>query len=181
MTHRTRRPVPALSAFAATTRLLAACTGAWALASAAHAATATGNLPISATVVSACSVSAATLNFGNSIDPTAAALPLDASSTMTVLCTATTPYSVALSAGTNAGGSSNFGARAIKNGSYTLGYQLYTDALRSTVWGDGTASSVVPGVGAGSNQTLTIYGRLPSLTGAAPGTYTDTVTVTITY
>lgn len=151
------------------------------LATAADAATATGNFQVSATVVSACAVSATTLNFGSAIDPTAAALPLDASTTMTVVCTATTPYSVALNAGANAGGVSNFSARAIKNGSQTLGYQLYLEAARSTVWGDGTASSVLPGVGIGSNQTLTIYGRLPSLTGAMPGTYTDTVTVTITY
>jgi spore coat protein U-like protein len=147
----------------------------------AQAATATGNFQVSATVVSACAVSVTTLNFGGSIDPTSAVLPLDASATMTVMCTATTPYSVALNAGVNAGGASNFGARAIKNGSHTLGYQLHLDAGRTTVWGDGTASSPVAGVGVGANQTLTIYGRLPSLTGAVPGTYSDTVTVTITY
>lgn len=162
-----------------------ACLLALALAAAvapdADAASATGNFQVSATVVSACSVSATTLNFGSAIDPTAAALPLDASTTMTVLCTATTPYSVALNAGANAGGASNFTARQIKNGTHTLGYQLYLDGTRATVWGDGTASSTLPGVGIGSNQTLTIYGRLPSLTGAAPGTYTDTVTVTISY
>ncbi len=146
-----------------------------------HAATATSSFQVSATVVSACTVSATTLNFGSSIDPTSASLPLDASASMTVFCTSTTPYSVALNAGVNAGGASNFTARAIKNGSHTMGYQLYTDAPRTTVWGDGSASSVVPGVGIGSNQTLTIYGRLPALTGAVPGTYTDTVTVTVTY
>lgn len=146
-----------------------------------RAATGTGTFQVSATVVSACSVSATTLNFGSSIDPTSASLPLDATSTMTVMCTATTPYAIALNAGVNAGGASNFTSRAIKNGSATLGYQLYADALRSTVWGDGTASSTLPGVGIGSNQTVTIYGRLPSLTGAQPGTYVDTVTVTISY
>src|SRR5580765_7080268 len=146
------------------------------LAPSAPAATATGSLTVSATVVSACSVSAATLNFGSSIDLTSAALPLDASSTMTVLCTSTTPYSIALDAGANAGGATNFGARAIKNGSHTLGYQLYLDAPRTMIWGNGTGSSTSPGVGIGSNQTLTIYGRLPGLTGAVPGTYTDTVT-----
>ncbi len=150
-------------------------------ANAAFAASATGNLTVSATVVSACSVSAATLNFGSAIDPTSASLPLDTSTTMTVMCTATTPYSIALNAGANAGGASNFSSRAIKNGSHTLGYQLYLDPTRTTVWGDGTASSLLPGVGIGSNQTLTLYGRLPSLSGAVPGTYTDTVTVTISY
>jgi len=148
----------------------------------AHATTTTSSLGVSATVVSSCVVSGATLNFGSAIDPTSASLPIDASTTMTVQCTATTPYSVALNAGLNAGSATNFSARAMKSGSLTLGYQLYADTLRTVVWGDGTSlSGVLPGVGTGSNQTLTIYGRLPSLTGTVPGTYTDTVTVTVTY
>ena len=70
----------------------------------------------------------------------------------------------------------------MKNGIKTLGYQLYSDSLHSIVWGDGTSlSAVTPGVGTGSNQSLTVYGRLPTVTGAIPGTYTDTVTVTVTY
>jgi spore coat protein U domain-containing protein, fimbrial subunit CupE1/2/3/6 len=147
----------------------------------AHAATALGNFQVTATVVSSCNVSGSTLNFGSSIDPLSASVPLDATSTLTVQCTNTTLYSVALDAGSNAGGAANFGARAVKNGSRTLGYQLYTDTGRTTVWGNGTGSSTVAGTGSGSNQSLTIYGRLPSLAGAVPGGYTDTVTVTITY
>lgn len=146
------------------------------------AGTTSGSLGVSATVISSCVVSGASLNFGSAIDPTSASLPIDASTTMTVQCTATTPYSVALNAGLNAGSASNFGARAMTSGSQTLGYQLYADALRTVVWGDGTSlSGVLPGVGTGSNQTLTIYGRLPSLTGTVPGIYADTVTVTVTY
>jgi spore coat protein U-like protein len=157
--------------------LLAAALPQWAFA-----VNATGTLTVNATVVSACVVSAGILNFGNSIDPTSATVPLDATSTMTVLCTATTPYTIALNAGANAGGASNFSARAIKNGTRTLGYQLYSDSLRTTVWGDGTStSSLSSGSGLGVNQSLTIYGRMPSLSGAAPGTYADTVTITISY
>ncbi len=148
----------------------------------AQAATVTANLGVTATVISSCVVSGGTINFGSAIDPTVAAVPLDASTTLTVQCTSTTPYSVALNAGVNAGGNSAFSARKIKNGLATLGYQLYADALRTIVWGDGTNVSLAsPGVGTGSNQSLTVYGRLPSLTGAVPGTYTDTVTVTVTY
>ena len=148
----------------------------------AWAGSASTTFQVNATVVSACAVSGSLLNFGNSIDPLSASVPLDASSSLTVQCTNTTPYSVALSAGLNAGGAANFASRTMKNGSYSMGYQLYTDVARSTVWGDGTASSSsVAGTGSGSNQTLTIYGRIPALTGAVPGTYTDTVTVTISY
>ncbi|WP_293780090.1 spore coat U domain-containing protein [uncultured Oxalicibacterium sp.] len=145
-------------------------------------ATANNTFQVTATVISSCTVSGTTLNFGNSIDPFSATTPLDSTSTLTVACTNTTPYTVALNAGTHAGGATNFSARAIQNGSSTLGYQLYSDSNRSTVWGNGSNSSgQVSGTGSGSNQSLTIYGRLPSLTGAVPGSYTDTVTVTITY
>ncbi|MBN9206916.1 spore coat U domain-containing protein [Methylibium petroleiphilum] len=146
------------------------------------AGTATGSFQVQATVASACTVSGSLLNFGGSIDPLVSAVPIDASSTLTVRCTNTTPYTVALDAGIHAGGAAVFGNRNMSNGAQTIGYQLYLDAGRATVWGNGTASSsTVPGTGTGSNQSLTIYGRLPSLTGVVPGSYSDTVTVTISY
>ena len=137
----------------------------------ASALTASNTFQVTATVISSCTVSGTTLNFGNTIDPLAAASPLDATSTLSVTCSNTTPYTVALNAG-----------------SRSLPYQLYLDTGRSSVWGDGTASSAtVPGTGTGtgtgtgSEQTLSIYGRLPSLANVAPGAHTDTVTVTIPY
>lgn len=150
--------------------------------SASWSATATGTFQVTATVLSSCTVTGTTLNFGSNIDPIAASVPLDSSSTLSVICSNTTPYTVALNAGTNAGGATNFTSRAIKNGTSTLGYQLYKDSSRQTVWGDGTSStSTTAGTGTGSAQALTIYGRMPTLSGAVPGNYTDTVTVTITY
>ncbi len=159
--------------------LLAAALG----MSAAHAGTATGSFQVTGTVVSSCNVSGSLLNFGGAIDPLSASVPIDASSTLTVQCTNTTPYSVALDAGINAGGATSFASRAMKNGASTIGYQLYLDVGRSSVWGDGTGGSAPStGSGTGSSQTLTIYGRLPTLgSSVVPGTYTDTVTVTITY
>ena len=148
---------------------------------ASQATTAGNTFQVTATVVSACTVAGTALNFGSNIDPLAAATPLDASSTLSVQCTNTTPYSVSLSAGANAGGASNFTARAMKSGSNSLGYQLYLDAGRSSIWGDGTGSSTVSGTGSGSTQSLTIYGRLPSLNNVVPGSSTDTVTVTVSY
>jgi len=148
----------------------------------AQAGTASNSFQVTATVNSSCSVSGTSLNFGASIDPLATATPLDATSTLSVVCTNTTPYTVALNAGVNAGGASNFSTRKMKSGSNTLGYQLYLDSGRSSVWGDGTASSSTSaGTGTGSAQTLTIYGRLPSLANVVPGSYTDTVTVTVSY
>ena len=139
-------------------------------------------MQVSATVISGCTVSASILSFGTTINPTVTSVPVDATSTLSVICTATTPYTIALDAGVNAGGAANFTARAIKSGVNAIGYQLYTTTGRNTVWGDGTAStSTDSGTGNGLVQSVTVYGRLPALTGAIPGVYTDTVTVTITY
>jgi spore coat protein U-like protein len=142
----------------------------------------TATFPVTATITSSCTVSGSSLNFGSAIDPLSVSTPLDATSTLTVTCSSTTPYTVSLSAGANAGGASNFASRTMKSGSDTLAYQLYLDSGRSTVWGDGTASSSAKnGTGTGSAQSLTVYGRLPSLANVVPGAYTDTVTVTISY
>lgn len=147
-----------------------------------HGTVYNNNVQANTTVTSACTVSGTTLNFGNAIDPVAGAAQVDASSILTVQCTNTTNYTVALNAGTNAGGASNFSQRRLKStAGNLLGYQLYLNNSRTTVWGDGTASSTYSGTGTGLAQDLTIYGRLPSLASAVPGTYTDTVTVTISY
>ena len=145
------------------------------------AASAATEIQVGATILAACTASGTSLNFGGSIDPLATSGPKDASSTLNVVCTSTTPYTVSLNAGTNAGGTSNFGNRTMKSGGNALPYQLYLDAARSQIWGDGNASSIHSGVGTGNAQTLTIYGRLPSLQNIVPGSYTDTVTLTISY
>ncbi|WP_158218875.1 Csu type fimbrial protein [Roseateles aquatilis] len=145
------------------------------------AGTATGSVSSQTTVSSACNVSGSTLSFGGAINPIGA-VPVDATSTLTIECTATTAFSVALNAGQNAGGAANFSTRQMKNGAYALGYQLYVDVNRTSIWGDGTAGSTVySSTGTGGVLSVTIYGRLPSLTGTVPGTYLDTVTVTVTY
>ncbi len=148
----------------------------------AQATTATVTFQVDATIVAACTVSGALLNFGSAINPLAATVPIYATSTLAVQCTNTTPYAVSLNAGLNAGGASNFSARAMTSGSNALAYQLYLDTAHSQVWGDGTSSSSTSsGTGTGSAQSLTIYGSIPSLSGVVPGAYTDTVTVTVTY
>lgn len=149
-----------------------------------HAATPSSNsgaLEVGATIVVACNVSGSTLSFGGGIDPLQTTGPVDASTSLAVTCTRTTPYSVALSAGANAGGATAFGNRTMKSGNHLLPYQLYLDAGRTQVWGNGSNSGVHSGTGTGSTQSLTVYGRLPSLAGVVPGDYSDTVTVTITY
>jgi spore coat protein U-like protein len=168
---RMRRSLPLLLITAALVGLIGVARG----------GTATNTLTSQTTVSSACNVSGSTLAFGSAINPIGAG-PVNGTSTLTIECTATTAYTVALSAGSNAGGAANFSTRKMINGAYTLGYQLYVDGARTSVWGNSTGGSTVySGVGSGGVQSVTIYGQVPSLTGAVPGAYTDTVTVTVTY
>lgn len=142
-------------------------------------ARAAATFQVSATIVNSCTVTGTTLNFGAAIDPLATSTPVDATSTLSVTCTNTTPYSISLNAGSNGSG---FSSRAMKSGTHALAYQLYLDSGRSSVWGDGTSgSSTFSGTGTGSPQALSIYGRIPSLANVVPGSYADTVTVTISY
>jgi spore coat protein U-like protein len=150
----------------------------------ASAATVTSTFNVTATVLKNCLVSSANLGFGNYTPNTGA---LSGSSSITVRCTKTTPYTVALNAGTTAGGT--LAQRLLANGADTLQYNLFTTAAFATVWGDGTGgTATVGGTGNGvsvaSAQTLTVHGSLPDNAtnqDAPPGSYSDTITVTVTY
>lgn len=158
--------------------VLAAASGA------AMAATATSTFTVSATVAANCLVAANALNFGAY---TAGGGAVDVNSTLTVRCTRNTGYTVALNAGSTAGGA--FAQRLMTNGTDTLQYNLYTTAARGTVFGDGTGSTnTQAGIGAGlplaNAVTHTVYGRLSDSAAnqsVSPGTYNDTITVTVTY
>jgi spore coat protein U-like protein len=69
------------------------------------------------------------------------------------------------------------------SGANTLNYMLYTDTGRTTLWGDGTASTArLTGTGTGSAQSSTIYGRIASGQSSTPvGSYSDTILVTIDF
>lgn len=147
------------------------------LTGSAMAATATGTFTASITIQSSCSViSTNTLAFGTQGILTS---NVDTTSALVVQCTNTTPYNVGLNAGTTAGGTTT--TRLMNNGDATVAYKLYSDSGRTTNWGDTVGTDTVSSTGNGAQQTLTIYGRAPVQTTPAPATYTDTITVTITY
>lgn len=93
-------------------------------------------------------------------------------------CSLGTAYSIALNAGQNASG----GQRRMINAGAYVAYNLYQNSGRSLPWGDGGATgSVLSGTGTGNNEEVIVYGRVPSQTTPSPGTYTDTVQVTIAW
>jgi|SRR5262245_14205463 len=141
------------------------------------AATATSSFSVTITLAATCTVASPnTLDFGTQGVLSA---NVDQTTTFTVTCTNTTPYTVALDAGTGSG--ATVATRKMTSGAATVNYTLYRDAGRTNVWGVTTGTDTVAGTGNGAAQTLTVYGRVPSQTTPAPGTYTDTINVTVTY
>ena len=141
----------------------------------AFALTSTANIAVSTTVTNTCTINAGTLAFAAY---TGAAI--QATGTFTVNCTNNGDYTIALGVGSGTGAS--FGTRYMMNGTYKLGYNIYTTAGDTTVWGDGSnPTATVAGVGTGTSQTINVYGAIPANEAAISGSYTDTVVATITY
>ncbi|MDP9104912.1 MAG: spore coat U domain-containing protein [Candidatus Eremiobacteraeota bacterium] len=155
------------------------CFGVGALLAPAAAGSVSGSMAVSATVLSSClTVVPAPMAFGN-YDP-AAASSLTATSTIAVTCTPGTVASITMDAGQNAGSATAFSGRALKFGTTTLPYQIFKDAARTQVWGDGTngGSQAVSVTGIG---TLTAYAHIPAGASVPAGVYSDTINVTVSF
>lgn len=145
---------------------------------AAVAGTQSSTLGVTATVTANCTVSTTAVAFGsvNTLSGNT-----DATGSVSVTCTNGSAWSAAANAGSGTG--ATLASRRMSAGANTLSYTLHTDAARSSVWGDGSAgTATVSNTGTGAAQTFTVYGRVPSGQTSVPaGSYSDTVSVTITY
>lgn len=157
--------------------------GAFTAGAAQAANTASTTFLVSATVQPVCTATANPLAF-NAYTPGTG--NVSASTTVSVKCTSGTAYTVALNGGSTAGGT--IGQRLMASGASTLQYNLYTDVALTKIFGDGaTAGSQTDsgtGTGMASAQTVNVYGQLPDNAtneAAPPGTYSDTITVTVAY
>jgi len=129
-----------------------------------------------ANVIGACTVNTTDLNFGTAGVLTA---NVDTANTVSVLCSPGIAYTVGLSNGSSGGTSPT--NRLMANGGDTTTYGIYSDAARTTPWGDTIGTNTVAGVGSGFTQNFTGYGRVSPQTTPPPGTYSDTITITVTY
>ena len=141
----------------------------------AQAATTGATFNVTATVVASCTVSASNVAFGNY-----GAAQTDATGTLSATCTNLTAYTVGLDAGTGSGASVS-SRKMTGPSSQTLDYTLYQDTTRLVVWGNTVGVDTVAGVGNGGTQTITVSGRVPAAQYPGAGSYSDTVTVTVTY
>lgn len=138
----------------------------------------TDSFQVTATVVASCDVVASALAFGN-YDPVTAS-NLDAETTFSVVCTNGTPYNVGMSLGSGAGASMATRRMTRSGGAQTLNYVLYQDNQRSVLWGN-TGTDRQAGTGAGTPDTIHLYGRVPMQQAAPAGSYSDTIVITVSW
>jgi spore coat protein U-like protein len=139
----------------------------------ARSGTDTDILTVTATVLSACSLSGGTLSFGSYTS--GQTTNLDVTGVINyVNCNGSLTFAL------DGGLSGSVNARQMQQGANRLSYQIYRNAVRNAVWGTGADAQGVVLVGTQSGS-VTVYGRIPSGQVVPDGTYTDTVNVTLTF
>ncbi|HVI56921.1 MAG TPA: spore coat U domain-containing protein [Luteibacter sp.] len=134
------------------------------------------SLGISASVAAKCTVGTATdLDFGSV--PGLLQTATDKTSLVRMTCTNRAAYQVGLDNGQNASG----GTRRMSSGTGFVTYDLFRDSSRGQHWGTTLNTDTATGTGSGSEQTMTVYGRVPAQAAVRAGSYSDIITVTVTY
>jgi spore coat protein U-like protein len=127
----------------------------------------------------ACTISTTSVIFGsyNVFNGT----PLDSTGTVTYQCN---PQTQSITISLSKGQSSTYTPRRMNQGAEVLTYDLYTNAGRTSIWGDGTGGTSVYTDGnppKNANVNVTIYGRVPAAQDVSAGSYSDTVSATINF
>ena len=171
----------------------AAAAGLWYFAPKAFAGTSTNNITVSASAIADCSISAATLAFGN-YDPTTG-LPLNGTATTTIVCTQGSTPSIIFGLGNN---NANIPATTpVSNWAMNdaavayLGYNMYEDSAHTTLWpktgGTPLNLSLCTGTNSpcynepGTSDTTTIYGQIPASQNVPVAAYGDSVVMTVSF
>ena len=148
----------------------------------AGSATTTTTFAVTESVQATCSATATTLAF-SAYTPGAGAIANNG--TISVKCTKNTPYTISLNGGTTIGGT--IAQRLMASGANKLQYNLFTTAAFTQIFGDGSGTSkTVAGqrCGRGHRQRrdgIRSTARQRGQPGRGTGSYTDTITVTVTY
>ena len=122
-----------------------------------------------------CTISATSVNFGNYnvFNGTA----LDSTGTITYRCNATAAnITISLTQGAEHHVQS---AADVTRAPRSSSYNLYQNAARTNIWGDGTSGTAVysrANPPNNSNVNVTVYGRVPAGQDVSAGTFSDTVT-----
>jgi len=138
-----------------------------------------GTLYASDAHAQACTISATSVNFGsyNVFNGS----PTDSTGTVTYRCNGSAHN---ITVGLTQGASASFNQRQMQKGSESLTYNLFVDASRTNIWGDGTSGTSVYSISNPPNNTnvnLTVYGRVTAGQDVSAGSFSDTVTAVINF
>jgi spore coat protein U-like protein len=131
-----------------------------------------------------CTMNATPVNFGNY--DAFSTIPLDAAGVLTLNCSRDVVWArVTLSTSSTSG---TFNPRKMKRsgGNDLLGYNIYSDVTRTVIFGDGTGGTSGLGLKRPTGrpqpwgQSINLYGRIPPGQDVPVGTYSDTLTATVT-
>src|SRR6218665_289519 len=154
-----------------------------------HAATVTGTIVSTNTLLAACEINGraadngadvGTLEFG-SHSPffTSATTQVDSGSggAISIRCAPGSDATLTITGGQHDGSVPGSG-RALGTGPTAVAYDIYRDAALQNVLANGATFSVPAN---GVAQLVPIYGRALGRAGLAPGTYTDIISVSLTF
>lgn len=152
-----------------------------ATASVAYAGADSDDLHVTATVTDTCIITGGTLDFGTY--DTVVGTELEATTNLTVECTAGAVTYITLDQGANADAGSTADAplRRLASGGAFLAYSLYSDATYGDIWGGSSATGVDYTAANANAFPEPVYGKLHGGQDVPAGTYTDTVVATINF
>jgi spore coat protein U-like protein len=151
----------------------------------ASAATDTDNIAVTGSVASSCTIAAGALAF-DPYDPVTG-VAVDGTATLTVSCAVGTPgVFITLGQGLHVATPSDTAPlrRMVHGTDITkfLSYNLYQLSDHATVWGNTVETAPTAFTSTGSNQEVTVFGRIAATqTTAQVGAYSDTVVATVNF
>jgi spore coat protein U domain-containing protein, fimbrial subunit CupE1/2/3/6 len=125
-----------------------------------------------------CTISTTSVNFGSYNVFTGSAT--DSTGTVTIDCNGGAHNIVVT---LSKGASSSFNPRTMTKGSEALSYNLFSDAARTSIWGDGSGgtSTYTNANPPNAPFNVTVYGRVPAGQDVSAGVYSDTVSAVINF
>lgn len=139
-------------------------------------------LALASATKAACTVVLGNLSFGPY--DTLSTAPATTSGNAVVTCNDTPPPTVTIQLSPSSVSGSFFPRRMRSAiGTDVLDYNFYADAGTTQIWGDGTGGTVTRSQKVNRNQpwTATFYGRIAPNQDVSPGSYADTLTITIVF
>jgi len=133
-----------------------------------------------ASAYAACSLSGAAIVFGT-YDPLSLT-NLDSAGSVIYRCTQQ-DHNITITL--SRGGGTSYATRGMVKGTEQLFYNLYRDAARTVIWGDGTGGTQAFTIGNpqanNTDLSVAIFGRVPAGQNVSVGGYIDTITVTLIF